>query len=127
MGDSGEENDEDEDMAGLHETTIPVESSIQMSLLLKRMMMHQRILELASMKKFSYQKKYKDMVFPTTTTSSESDKKKGKGSSSSTTKSHNPPTTKRHGVPVVFFHAEWLEHGLFALARCEDWAWLAQA
>lgn len=69
------------------------------NLLVKRLMIHQRVLEAAQVKKFSYQRLLKDL----------------------------PKGLAVDKVSYLFLEADWLQRHMFAFAQCEDWTALMAA
>eukprot|EP01031_Cornospumella_fuschlensis_P028150 gene28150-33991_t len=100
--------DDDEDI----DDVLPAHNK-EASLLVKRILLHQRILEMASIKKFAYQKRIKDIRAAEV----------GEGSAG-----------KRLSLPrvsYIYTESDWLNRALYAAAKVEDWtammAYTAQA
>lgn len=80
----GDGEDDDEPLP-MHNT--------EASLLLKKMMLHQRIQETAMIKKFSYQKILKDI----------------------------PKAAVMTKISYVYLDTDWMQRSLYSFSKCEDW------
>ncbi len=108
---------------------LSLQQSMNQSMLMKRLLMYQRVLDHLLLKKQSYEKLYDDLIFPRFGLPADEKSRKKYAVSPSAGSSSSSSVSKAFSHPISFIYlsGDWIDEYFFSFSKCEDWNDLYQA